>query len=140
VRGFTAYLRTTSWLGALAAGAPEPARLRASIRRACDGLGTHVVTRSVSLLVGAGLAVLRGDLDAAVEGYRGAAAGFDAVDMMLPASAARWRLGELRGGDEGRALVGQASAALSAEAIVRPDRVVAMFAPVSGDARRIDDN
>lgn len=140
VRAFTSYIQTTAWLGALAGGAPEPARLRASIRRTCDGLGTDAVTRSVPLVVGAGLAVLHGDLDAAVEGYRGAAAAFDAVDMMMNASAARWRLGELLGGDEGRALIGQASAALSAEGIVRPDRVVAMFAPVSADARRIDDN
>jgi len=73
-----------------------------------------------------------------VEGYRGAAAGFEAVDMMHIASAARWRLGELLGGDEGRVLIGQARAALSAEGIVRPDRVVAMFAPVPADARRRD--
>jgi len=37
----------------------------------------------------------------------------------------------------GRALVDQARAALVAEGIVRPDRVVAMFVPVTADARRI---
>ena len=74
-------------------------------------------------------ALLEGDLDAAVEGYRDVAAGFEAVDMMQPALAARWRLGELLRGDAGRELIGQASAALLAEGIVRPDRVVTMFAP-----------
>jgi hypothetical protein len=140
VHAFTAYLRTTAWLGALATGAPEPARLRAAIRRACDGLDTNAAANSVPLLAGAGLAVLRGDLDAAARGYRDAAASFDAGDMAMNASCARWRLGELLGGDEGRTLISQARAALSAEGILRPDRVVAMFAPVPADARRFDNH
>jgi hypothetical protein len=135
---FTAYVRTSAWLGALAAGAPRPARLRAAILRTCDGLDGQAITRPVPLLVGAGLAVLRGDLEAAVRGYRDAAASFETGDMMMNASCARWRLGELLGGDEGRALIDQARAALSAEGIVRPDRVVAMLAPVGPDARRPD--
>ncbi|HSR99498.1 MAG TPA: AAA family ATPase, partial [Kofleriaceae bacterium] len=136
VRGFTVFVWMTACLGALAEGAPAPERLRASIRRASAVLGGHVVARPVLLINDAGLAVLRGDLDAAVENYRAAAAGFDAIDMMTVADAARWRLGELVGGDEGRVLVGQARAALSSEGIVRPDRVVAMIAPVPADARR----
>jgi hypothetical protein len=87
-------------------------------------------------LVGAGLAVLRGDLDAAAAGYRSAALGLDAADTTTVANAARWRLGELLGGDDGRALVEQARAALLADGIVRPDRVVATYAPVAADARR----
>jgi hypothetical protein len=139
VRAFTAYVRMTAWLGALADGAPEPARLRASIRRARTDLGADLVSRSAPPLIDAGLAVLRGDLDAAVIHYRAAAAGFEAGDMMMTAWVARWRLGELLGGDDGRALIDQAAAALRAEGIVRPDRVVAMLAPVSPDVRRIDD-
>jgi hypothetical protein len=53
------------------------------------------------------------------------------------AASASWRLGELLRGDDGRALVAQARADLSAEGIVRPDRVVAMMAPVPADTRRI---
>ena len=79
--------------------------------------------------------MLRGDLDAAADGYRNAASGFDEADMALLVAAAHWRLGELVAGDEGRALVTDAHAALAAEGIVRPDRVVAMFVPVSADAR-----
>jgi eukaryotic-like serine/threonine-protein kinase len=127
---------STAWLAALVDGAPDPARLCASIRRACQEFRDDPVTRPVPLLIRAGLAVLDGDLDAAVQGYRSAADGFTAVDMVMHASVARWRLGELLGGDEGRALVGQAGAALAAEGIVRPDRVVTMFAPVAADARR----
>jgi eukaryotic-like serine/threonine-protein kinase len=79
--------------------------------------------------------VLHGDLDTAAAGYRSAAAGFDAADMSLVAETARWRLGELLAGDDGRALIDHAAAALRAEGIVRPDRVIAMFAPVEPDAR-----
>src|SRR5262249_17734824 len=136
VRAFTATLWSTACLGALATGAPEPARLRATIQRACRRLGGDPFTRYARQLVGAGLAVLRGDLDGAADGYRSAATGFEAVDMMLVAEAARWRLGELLGGDGGRHLIEQATATLSAEGIVRPDRVVAVFAPVPVDARR----
>jgi len=39
------------------------------------------VAEPVPRLIHAGLAVLRGDLGAAVRGYRAAAAGFDAIDM-----------------------------------------------------------
>jgi hypothetical protein len=136
VRAFTAYVRTSAWLSVLAAGAPGPARLRAAILRACAGLDGRAISRPVPLLASAGLAVLRGDLDAAARSYRDAAASFEAGDMTMNAWCARWRLGELLGGDEGRALVDQARAALSAEGIVRPDRVVAMLAPVAADARR----
>jgi hypothetical protein len=136
VRGFTAYARMTAWLGALAAGAPAPERLRASILRAGTALGAHAVARPALLLVHGGLAVLSGDLGAAARAYWAASDGFEGFEMVMNAAAARWRLGELLGGDAGRALIGQASAALAAEGIVRPDRVVAMLAPVPADARR----
>jgi len=137
VRTFTTYVRVAGWLGALAQGTPRPDRLVAAVERACDRVGSagEIGTISATFLVGAELAVLRGDLDAAADGYRSAAAGFDDADMALLAGAARWRLGELLGGDEGRTLVADARAALAAEGIVRPDRVVAMFVPVSADAR-----
>ena len=139
VHVFTAFVRATACLGALAHGAPGPGRLRASIQHACRGLDEIADTRPMTQLFEAELAVLRGDLDTAVASYRLAATGFHGIDMMLTAEAARWRLGELLGGDEGRILVSQASASLSAEGIVRPDRVVAMLAPVAADARRAGD-
>jgi hypothetical protein len=136
VKATATLVRTAAWLGALSDGAPAPRRLRAAIERACGGLGRDPLSGAVTLLVGAELAVLRGDLDAAAAGYRSAALAFDAADTTTVANAARWRLGELLGGDDGRALVDQARATLVAEGIVRPDRVVAMFVPVAADARR----
>jgi hypothetical protein len=135
VKAFTAYLRASASLGALAAGAGESARYAATIRRTCARLGGDPVTGSVRLIIGAGLAVLHGDLDAALVGYGDAAAAFDAASMTMLADAARWRLGELLGGDTGRALIDDAGASLSADGVARPDRIVAMFAPVSADAR-----
>jgi hypothetical protein len=52
-----------------------------------------------------------------VAGYRVAATEFGALDRALVSSSARWRLGELLGGDEGRALVSEVRTALAAEGI-----------------------
>jgi tetratricopeptide (TPR) repeat protein len=136
VRAFNTYLHLTAWLGLLGAGAPDPGRLAARIRKLCRRLDGDLPMRAVPLLAGAGLAVVRGDLDAAVTGYREAAEGFDALDMMQLASSARWRLGELIGGHAGRALIADARAALAAEGVVRPDRLVAAFAPITAGTRR----
>jgi hypothetical protein len=136
VRAFNTFLRLAAWLGLLAAGAPDPGRLAATIRKLCRRLDGDLPMRAVPLIAGAGLAVVRGDLDAAVIGYRDAAAGFDALDMMQLASAARWRLGELIGGDAGRAMIADARTALAAEGVVRPDRLVAAFAPITAGTRR----
>jgi hypothetical protein len=142
VRVFTSFVRMTARLGALAHGADrvaarDPARLDAAIVAECDELdrAREATTSSSTLLVRAQLAVLRGDVDGAVAGYLGAAASFDALDMALIAAAARWRLGELLGGDDGRTLCDQVAVAMTAEGIARPDRVVAMFAPVPLEAR-----
>jgi hypothetical protein len=136
VRAFNTYLRLTAWLGLLAAGAPDPGRLARTIRKLCHRLDGDLPMRAVPLIASAGLAVVRGDLDAAVTGYRDAAAGFDALDMVQLASSARWRLGELIGGDAGRALIADARAVLVAEGVVRPDRLVAAFAPITAGTRR----
>ncbi|MBE7454022.1 MAG: hypothetical protein HS111_35795, partial [Kofleriaceae bacterium] len=57
--------------------------------------------------------------------------GFAATRMALVELAARWRLGELLGGDEGAALRAAAAAALAAEGVRDPARVVTMLAPVA---------
>src|SRR5262249_14203117 len=55
--------------------------------------------------------------------------GFDAVGMGLHAAAARRRLGELLGGDEGRRLVEHADAWMTAQTIRSPARMTRMIAP-----------
>jgi hypothetical protein len=137
IRNFTMFVRVAGWLGTLADGAPDADRLVASIARACAEVAADPEpgTAAAVQLVRAELAVLHGDLDTAAAGYRAAATHFDAADMALVAEAARWRLGELTAGDDGRALIARATAALRTEGIVRPDRVIAMFVPVPHDAR-----
>ena len=49
--------------------------------------------------------------------------------MLLYAAAARRRLGEMLGGDEGRALVETADAWMRSETIVNPERMTEVFAP-----------
>ncbi|HSR97657.1 MAG TPA: AAA family ATPase, partial [Kofleriaceae bacterium] len=80
VRSFTAFLRAAASLGTLAAGDGDADRLRTSVERTCAGLGDDVLSRSVTEMARAGLAVLRGDVDAAASAYRAAADGYDAGD------------------------------------------------------------
>jgi serine/threonine protein kinase len=80
-------------------------------------------------LVRAGLAAARGDSKRAVALLAEAAAGFDAVDMRLYAAVSRRRLGELRGGDDGRALIAQADSWMAGQNIRNPVRMTAMLAP-----------
>jgi len=54
---------------------------------------------------------------------------FDAQEMALHAAAARWRLGELLGDDEGAALRTQAEVWMQAEGVAVPARMVAVLAP-----------
>ena len=49
--------------------------------------------------------------------------------MIAQAAAARFRLGELEGGDVGQALVDIARAALLAESVRKPERFLRIFAP-----------
>ncbi len=64
-----------------------------------------------------------------VEGWRAALLACEAGDMAMHAAAARWRLGEALGGDEGAAERAAAEAWLGGEGVVKPERIVAMLAP-----------
>src|SRR5439155_12172419 len=78
----------------------------------------------------------RGDEAAAVRALRAALAGFEACHMKLFLAVSERRLGELIGGDEGRALVHQANAWMTAQGIVNADRMTATLAP--GFSDRVD--
>lgn len=83
-------------------------------------------------LIEAAVNVQRGLPEAAIEELRAAATGFDAQSMGMHAAAARWRLGELLGGDAGAALVEEARLDLSGRSIDRPERMVTVLAPGLG--------
>ncbi|WP_438009359.1 hypothetical protein WME89_12165 [Sorangium sp. So ce321] len=70
-------------------------------------------------------ALARAHLEAAI-------AGFDEREIALSAAAARGRLGQVLGGDEGRALVLEPDCAMTRLGASRPDRMTSRFAPGFG--------
>ena len=80
-------------------------------------------------LLRAGVAATRGDSEDAGALLGSAAAGFDAAHMRLYAAAARRRLGEVMGGDEGRSIIHAAAAWMAAQKVQNPARMTAMLAP-----------
>jgi tetratricopeptide (TPR) repeat protein len=85
--------------------------------------------RGLALLIRAGVATGRGDRAQAIAWLDAAVVDLEANDMRYPAAVARRRLGELKGGAEGRALIDDVNAWMSAQKIRDPDRFAAMLAP-----------
>jgi hypothetical protein len=83
-------------------------------------------------LIRAGVARLRGDDAEARQMLVRAGLLFDDSEMALHASASRWRLGELKGGDEGNALIEDAERWMVAQRIRSPRRMVRMLTPGFG--------
>jgi serine/threonine protein kinase len=75
------------------------------------------------------LAQAAGDLARASLLLTDAADRFDAAGMAVEAASVRRQLGRLKGGEEGKVLVGQADALMIAEGIRRPDRMAEIYAP-----------
>jgi len=80
-------------------------------------------------LIEAGCAATLERLDVARDDLTVAVQGFDDADMALEAAAARRRLGELVGGDEGRALLAQSDEYMHQQGIRCPERMMAVVAP-----------
>ncbi len=88
-----------------------------------EGVG-YATARSA--LLAAGLAAVRRDDDGRLRALERAVAVADRHGLALTAAAARLRLGELVGGDRGRACLAEARAWFAAERVVDPERVVAV--------------
>lgn len=122
--------------GALAAAAavaaPERGPLLKIARsRACD-LEREKAPWALALarLVRAGIATGEGDRVQAIDLFRQSITLLEAVDMPIYAAAARWRLGELLGGAEGKALIAQGEAWIATQAVRQPARMAAVYAPM----------
>jgi hypothetical protein len=83
----------------------------------------------LSSLIGAGLALLRGDRASAIQHYEGARFGFAKSEMRLHAMVAQRKKGELIGGDEGASLVEAADEWMASQRIRRPQVFADMLAP-----------
>jgi hypothetical protein len=84
-------------------------------------------------LIRAGIAFLGGQRDQTLELLGRAEGEFTTADMSLYAAAACRRRGQLLGGEEGRALVAKADAAMTEQDIRNPARITAMLAPGFAD-------
>ena len=87
---------------------------------------------SLAGLVRAGVAAVQGDGETAAALLRRAIPQFELAEMALFAAVARWRLGELLGGEEGCRLVRVADEWMQSEGIRVPWRFAAMLAPGFG--------
>jgi len=86
---------------------------------------------AIATLRRGGVCAARGDKDGAVRELRAAVPALDTSELGLHAAAARVRLGDLLGGDEGSALREAGLAFMRAEEIKRPEAVVALYAPLA---------
>ncbi|MCX4239288.1 serine/threonine-protein kinase [Paraliomyxa miuraensis] len=77
----------------------------------------------------AALRAAMGDLEAARTVLEHSVPAFEDLGMQLHARACARRLGELLGGDEGRARIEAADAAVASEGVVDPERMVGMLVP-----------
>lgn len=85
--------------------------------------------RGVAAASRAGAAMIRGERARAVDLLREAVQQAQDPEARQILAPLRWRLGELLGGDEGRALVESATADMRAQGIVNPARWTAMLVP-----------
>ncbi len=79
-----------------------------------------------------GVALLRRDYQNGIRLIKKAIRGFDAADMQQNAAAARRRLGELIGGEEGRILIVQADSWMKRQMVKDSIRVTQYYQPVEG--------
>jgi hypothetical protein len=87
------------------------------------------VAPPLAAAIRAGASMARGDAKTADSELAVAVRAFDDVAMQLHAAAARWQLGKLRGGDEGKALVEAAETWMASQGVAAPAPMSAMLVP-----------
>ncbi|HTM22184.1 MAG TPA: hypothetical protein VL172_16805, partial [Kofleriaceae bacterium] len=111
-------------------GSDTEARLRQADRLAAGmqrrGPAYAIATAD---LIRAGVAARRGQPEAALELLTAAETGFAAAAMRMHVCAARWRRGQLLGGDQGKALIAGARAEMESQSVANPERMANLFAP-----------
>jgi eukaryotic-like serine/threonine-protein kinase len=112
------------------AGAARRALIRevAALTRQLARIKLPLAQRLAPLL-GAGAAHLAGNARESMRLLEEALAALKASETLLYTAAARRRLGELRGGEDGRQLVQQADAWMATQDVKNPARITAMLAP-----------
>jgi serine/threonine protein kinase len=113
----------------------ERPALLAAVERHARALASAPLrhTSALAALLYAGAAAVRGHGARALRLLDEAAAACAAADLGLYAASARYRRGELTGGDDGRQLRDDAIAQLDAQKVVAPARMIALLAPGFAD-------
>ncbi len=112
------------------AAAAKPARLREAAELAGKlAREREPFAHSFARLLQAGIAHAEGNQPEAVAQLRHALRDLESTETMLHATAARRRLGETLGGDEGAALIAQADAWYAAQGVKDPARMTALLVP-----------
>ena len=129
-RVWMTYLRASAALAAARTSADSAALLREA-ERAAGKLAAERMpwVGPLAAMLRAGAHWSRGDAPEAIALLVGAVRDFEAVDMALYAAAARRRVGEIAGGDGGRAAIAAADAWMREQGVVDPERMTAMLAP-----------
>ena len=131
VRAMTSYMRGRAAIASIGSSA-ELRRVRiAEARRLAGRLAGEydAWTTALALLLRAMVENAAGNHGAAVAALREGIDRAEATDTMVYAQPARYRLGELLGGDEGGALIRQAVEAMTAEGVRNPKRWVTCHMP-----------
>jgi hypothetical protein len=118
-------------LGAKAKDAAERERHLAGARKLAKQLARDAVPVAgvLSVLIEACATALAGDRSSAISKLRIAATTAETLDTMLHATAARRRLGEAIGGEEGATLIARADAWFAEQGVRNPERMAALFTP-----------
>jgi tetratricopeptide (TPR) repeat protein len=125
------HLRATA---ALAAAREAAGSERARLVRVAEGDAARLLSMNwpfaavLGRIVRAGAWSVRGDDAGAARELEAASGEARALSMGLHGAAARWHLGRLRAGDEGKALVGAAESWMVAQGIADPGAVAGMLA------------
>jgi hypothetical protein len=123
-------LRARCALGASVAVTDPRLLLREADRlaRRLDREGTPW-SQAMATLIRACIALRRGIHDQAATLFRNAIIRLETIDMRMHAAAARRRLGEVLGGEEGATLIAEADSWMVGQKIVNPVRMTAMLTP-----------
>ena len=116
------------------AGANDPMRLRLAEKMASEIEQEGAPwADGIALLLRAAVASRRGETAIAADILRDTLMRFDSADMALFAAVTRRRLGEITGGEKGRALVVAADMWMREQGVEKPARIAAMLAPGIGE-------
>ena len=126
IRTSALFSRGRAAVAAARAGRPELLRVAAADARALNKEGVAYAS-TLGTIIAAAVAHARQDLETTAARLREAAQHAEAAEMRLHAESARWELGRLLGGDEGRALVAEAERLVRAEGVRDPAAMIATF-------------